>query len=527
MIKRTSLKVKNKKQNNTKTNIIITIFVFVIFLFMASGYALLNTKLTISGKGNLDIPEYKIFVSDIKAIENLNGGYQTANPTQTEDEIAMYTSLPNQNSKVVYEVNIKNTGASNAVVDAIYTSSNQEHLKYRIIGVKAQDQIKGLSNVTVRVEVMYSEDAVVTNEDLVLMVHFRFLRKTSDYSNACTLNWDGSSSSEPLSIDIYGKKYYQITNANELNWFKGQVDAGNNTINAILDNDICMNNKSFSLAESKSYKGIFDGQNRTIQDISYSRNVDLEEDYTYNSGLFINNEGTIKNVNVSSTLVDKSIARTSTGYNYLGGVVASNAGTLENVSFSGKMEVDSQAIVNCRVRQAHAYTYIGGLVANNKGIVRGSVNRASFKVSGYASYSTCDIYSRSVNIFSGGIVGLNQGYVSDSYNLAVVEANGSSRSDTRTTYIGLIGGVIGSNENKCNDVYNAGNITQSLSGTTDGSSSGMIGKNTGELKNVYFLTNTADNRIGSEISANDLINLNLNLSTAFLKSSAYPKLFWE
>lgn len=518
---------KNKKQNDAKTNIIITIFVFAIFLFMASGYALLNTKLTINGKGKLDIPEYRIFINDIKVDETFSGGYQTSSPTFTDNEIAMYTSLPNLNSKVVYEVTIKNTGTSTAVVDTIYTSSNYNNLKYRIIGVNAEDSIKGLSNVTVKIEIMYSEDATVTNENLPLMIQFRFLKKTDNYSNTCTLKWDGSSISEPLTVDIYGKTYYQITNANEFNWFKKQIDAGNNTINAILENDICMNNQSFSLASTNTYKGIFDGQNRTIRDMRYSRDVDLEKDNTYNSALFINNEGTIKNVNVSSVLVDKNIARTSTGYNYLGGIVANNTGIIENTSYSGSIEVNSQAIVNCLARQAHNYTYIGGIASVNTGIIRGSVNKSSFKVTGYVSYSTCDIYSRSVNITSGGIVGLNQGYVSDSYNQELIEVSGSTRSNTRTTYMGLIGGIIGSNEKTCNDVYNSGMVTQTLSGATDGSSSGVIGKNTGSLNHVYFLANTIDNNIGTEVNANDLANLNIELSTAFLKSASYPKLFWE
>lgn len=525
MIKKTN--IKNKKQNNTKTNIIIIIFVVVIFLFMASGYAILNTKLTINGKGELDIPEYKIFINDIKVDKTFEGGYQTSSPTFTDNEIAMYTSLPNLNSKVVYEITIKNTGASTAIVDAIYTSSNQNNLKYRIIGVKAEDSIKGLSNVTVKIEIMYSENATVTNENLPLMIQFRFLKKTNNYSNACTLNWDGSSTAEPLTVDIYGKTYYRITNANELNWFKKQIDAGNNTINAILDNDICLNNQSFSLASANAYKGIFDGQNRAIRDIRYSRDVELEKDNTYHMGLFINNAGTIKNVNVSSTLVDKNIAKTSTGYNYFGGIVVNNTGIIENTSYSGSIEVNSQAIVNCLVKQAHNYTYIGGIAATNTGIVRGSVNKASFKITGYASYITCNLYSRSVNIFSGGIVGLNQGYVSDSYNQALIEASGSTKSDTRTTYIGLVGGLIGNNEKKCDDTYNSANVIQTLSGATEGSSSGIIGKNTGELSNVYYLVNTADNHIGTEVSASDLINLNINLSTAFLKSASYPKLFWE
>ena len=171
-----TIKKKTKsKQNSTKTNIILTIGVLVILVFMASGYALLNTKLTISGQGKLDIPEYKIFISAVKVNSTSNGGYQTSTPTFTDNEVALYNTLPNGNSSVVYDVTIQNTGASDAVVDYIYVSSG-DAIKYRIIGVSPQETIKGLSNTTVQIEVLYSENASVVNESQPLMINFRFLK---------------------------------------------------------------------------------------------------------------------------------------------------------------------------------------------------------------------------------------------------------------------------------------------------------------------------------------------------------------
>lgn len=528
-----TIKKKTKsKQNSTKTNIILTIGVLVILVFMASGYALLNTKLTISGQGKLDIPEYKIFISAVKVNSTSNGGYQTSTPTFTDNEVALYNTLPNGNSSVVYDVTIQNTGASDAVVDYIYVSSG-DAIKYRIIGVSPQETIKGLSNTTVQIEVLYSENASVVNESQPLMINFRFLKKTDSYSNQCTLNWDGSSSSEPIAVDIYGKSYYQITNANELNWFKNQVDSGNTSINAILDNDICMNGHSFSMANNQAYTGTFDGQNRTIEGLSYSRDVELDSDFTYNSALFLQNAGVIKNLNVAGNIYNMSVVATSTedsysyGYNYLGGIVANNSGVIENSSYSGTITANEHAQVNCAVAQAHNYTYVGGIAANNTGIIRGCVNRATFNLTGYATYSTCDIYTREVHITSGGIAGTNAGFISDSYNQAKMDADGSMRSTTRSLYVGLIGGVAGSNEKQCQDSYNSGAISQTLSGNTEGSAFGVIGANTGTVGNVYYLSSTANNGIGTEVNASDLTNLNITLSRAFLKSANYPKLFWE
>lgn len=517
---------KQKKVNNKyKKESIIAILVFCILLFMASGYALLNTKLTINGKGKLDIPEYSIYISSIKLSSTTNDAYQSASPTYTDNEVAMYTALPNLNSTATYEVIIKNVGTSDAIVDYIYASSDNENIKYRVNGVSATDTVKGLSNVTVKIDVMYNENATSTISSSSLMFNFQFLKKTSSYSNSCTLSWDGSTSSEPTTTDIYGKTYYQITNANELNWFKGQVDGGNTGVNAILNNNICINSNSFTV--TSAYTGIFDGQNRTIEGLSFSRDTDLEDDTTYEVGLFKTNSGTIKNLNVDSSIVDNDIARTSTGTNYLGGIVVHNTGIVENTSFSGSITVNEQAIVNCLIKQAHNYTYIGGISAENTGIIRSSVNKASFDLTSYASYSVCNLYTRSANITSGGIVGINKGYISDSYNSATHTSKASTKSDNKSTATNLVGGVLGTNEKEVSDIYNSGSIVQTLSGVADSSTYGVIASNSGNISNTYYLSGTAINNIGSEVSSNDLTNLNITLSAAFIKSSTYPKLFWE
>ncbi|MGN0973559.1 MAG: hypothetical protein ACI4OT_02320 [Bacilli bacterium] len=528
-------KTKKGKIKISKTSIIISILVFVILLSMGTGYAVLSQELNLFGNSKIELPEYKIYIADVKTNNAENGAYEATTATYTDNEVGLYTILPNTNSIMTYDVTIKNIGKTDAVVDYIYSSNNNSNIKYKIVGTNATKTIKALSTLTIKVIVEMVENATSINQDSSILLNFAFIKKTSDYSNECTNSWDGTSSSEPIISNIMGNDYYQITNANEFKWFADQINSGNTGINGMLTKDICLNSQTFtSIGSSSAYTGVFDGQNRNIKELNYSRNIDgLDSDSTYNAGLFINNNGTIKNLNVEGTNSDTHSITGVTNTSNIGGIVVNNTGVIENSSYKGTITINATARVNCLVKQGHTYNYVGGIASNNSGIIRGSYNNATFNLSGSTSYGTCNLYTRSANITSGGIAGINSGYVVDSYNNANMTATGKHQSTSRSTYNGLIGGVVGSNSNICNNSYNSGNITQTLpSGGYGSSQTGVIATNSGTINNVYFLTGTINNNVGTEVNANDLINLNINIGNAFLLDSAninngYPILFWE
>lgn len=528
-------KTKKGRIKLSKTSIVVTILVFVVIVFMGIGFAYTNIELNIFGNSKLEIPEYKIYISSVTNLKSENGAYETSQQTFSDNEVGLYTTLPNDNSVMTYEITIKNVGKTDAVIDYIYPNSDNPNIKYKIVGTNATKTIKSLSIKKVKVIVETIENATVTNQNSNILINFAFVKKTSDYSNECTNNWDGTSSSEPIISNIMGNDYYQITNANEFKWFADQINSGNTGINGMLVKNICLNNQIFtSIGDSSAYTGVFDGQNRSIKGVTYSRNIGgLESDSTYNAGLFINNNGTIKNLNVEGTNSDIHSITGVTNTSYIGGIVVNNTGVIENSSYKGTITINATARVNCLIKQGHTYNYVGGIASNNSGIIRGSYNNATFDLSGSTSYGTCNLYPRSANITSGGIAGLNSGYVVDSYNNANMTANGNHTSTIRSTYNGLIGGVVGSNSNICNNSYNSGNITQTLPrGGYGDSQTGVIATNSGTINNVYFLTGTINNNVGTEVNANDLINLNINIGNAFLLDStninnSYPILFWE
>jgi hypothetical protein len=220
-----------------------------------------------------------------------------------------------------------------------------------------------------------------------------------------------------------------------------QVNGGNTTLNVMLTNDICLNNKSISpIASSSAYAGIFDGQNRTISGINFTRDDTVESsNVTYYMGLFHTNNGFIRNVNISANYSDTHMAKTRENTSYIGGVAITNNGIIENVSISGSINVNAKAHVNCSIRAARTWNYVGGIASSNVGIIRGSNNKATFTLHGSSAKATCDLYEKEVAVYAGGIASINSGYIVDSYNSANMSATGENETKKNVTNTSKVG----------------------------------------------------------------------------------------
>ena len=532
-------KLKRKLRKMPKTSIVITILVFIVLLCMTSGYALLSQKLDIFGTSKIVIPDYRIYISNVAVKSSTDGGYATNTATFTDNEVALYTTLPNLNSSVTYEITIKNIGNSNAITDYMYTASNNASVKYKIKEINSTEVVSKLSERKVLVTVEPIENATAAVGDSTVAINFAFLQENSSYSNSCTMNWDGSSSQQPVSTTILGSTYYLISNANEFKWFMDQVNGGNTTINVMLTDDICLNNMGISpIASSNAYAGIFDGQNRTISGISFTRDEEVSSgNKTSYMGLFYNNSGIIKNVNFIGSYSDVHMAKARENTSYIAGVVINNSGIIENVSFGGTINLNATAHVNCTMRQAHTWNYVGGIASTNTGIIRGSNNKATFTLVGKTTQATCNIYSRSSNIYAGGIASTNSGFIVDSYNSANITMTGSNEEKTRTENIAKIGGIVSTNNNQTKNTYTSGTITQSMDGNgTWDYVTDAIATNSGSYSNTYYLSGSIptlpSTPIGTLATATDLINLNVSIGNAFKVdnksiNNGYPILFWQ
>ena len=278
--------------------------------------------------------------------------------------------------------------------------------------------------------------------------------------------------------------YYQISTANQLYWLAEAVNSGNTKINAVLTDDIVVNNNLLAsltfdkyenvnngsqfkqwtpigASEANAYTGEFDGQNHTISGLYCNRNIN-------GNGLFGYNAGTIKNIGVIDSYFGRNLSVGAIcGYNKEFGKIINTYNT----------------------STVRGYAYVGGICGlNDGGTIENSYNAGIVK-----SYSSG---------MAGGICGNNaEGTITNSYNIGSVSGKRN------------IGGISGYNysNNKIINCYNIGTVSGSENvggvcgyiyrtkvencyntGTVSGSSSvgGICGyNNETEVKNCYYLEN--------------------------------------
>jgi hypothetical protein len=244
-------------------------------------------------------------------------------------------------------------------------------------------------------------------------------------STFCFAEWSGDASQPSSSRQVDGKTFWSITSPEELAWFKAQIEAGNDSINAILENDIIMGKDSASVgsavwtaigaSDSIVFKGVFDGNHHAIYGLKSEGSVS-------NHGMFglfgiVGGQGVIKNLDLKN--VDMNSGYSNEVYPCGGGIVAYLLnGTVDSSFVSGRMN-------------AKRTSFAGGLVGQNaRGTVSNSTNKVVITHTGeYTGY------------YVGGIVGKNGGTVSNCINYAAMSGSGVKSIGV----IGTIGGIVGYN----------------------------------------------------------------------------------
>ena len=255
----------------------------------------------------------------------------------------------------------------------------------------------------------------------------------------CFAEWSGDVSQPSSSRDVGGIIYWSITSPEELAWFKAQIEAGNDSMNAVLENDIFMGKDSASVSSvvwtpigtsaKIAFNGVFDGNHHAIYGLKSVGSVS-----TYGVfGLFgtVGGQGVVKNLNLKNVDMDSGTSNENSPY---GGSVAAylQNGTVDSCFVSGRIN-------------AGRAVFVGGLVGqNNKGTISNSTNKVVITHTGeYTGY------------YVGGIVGKNGGTVSNSINYAAMSGSGAKSIGVA----GTIGGIVGYNAGgKILECVNVGNI---------------------------------------------------------------------
>ena len=282
-------------------------------------------------------------------------------------------------------------------------------------------------------------------------------------STFCFAEWSGDASQPSSSRQVDGKTFWSITSPEELAWFKAQIEAGNDSINAILENDIFMGKDSASVGsavwtaigapDSIVFKGVFDGNHHAIYGLKSEGSVS-------NHGMFglfgiVGGQGVVKNLDLKN--IDMNSGSSNEVYPCGGGIVAYLLnGTVDSSFVSGRIN-------------ANRASFAGGLVGQNaRGTISNSTNKVVITHTGeYTGY------------YVGGIVGKNGGTVSNCINYAVMFGSGVKSIGVIGTVGGIVGYNIGGTVLEC---VNVGNIhvdmkTEMSTRNAEARAGGIVGFN--------------------------------------------------
>lgn len=521
-------------KNNT---LIYLLFIFIL-LFMTTGYASLKQTLTISGNVQMNLPEFSVVTKSLALTSVEGSGVENSTPTYSGTEGAFYFYLPTIDSKVTYTFKIRNVGATQAILDYVFSTVSNENVQCKIGGLYGGEKLVQGDYAYITVEFSYWDGITEPFTDPIsAMINLEFVPNNNGYSNECTLAWDGSTTSQPNVRNVYGIDYYEISNANEYAWYINYLNNSSNNVNAILTNNICLNSQA--LPQVDVFSGNLDGQNRTVNDyvLSINHSTNKGENYIY-GGMFKDNSGTIQNLNINGALTETSYIKPNStskpkAYDYFGGIAAINNGKIVNSTFSGSINGSYEIITNCWVVTPVQRNYIGAIAGQNKGIIQGCANKGDINV-GINSHRTACTYERETRINFGGITGSNLGYVSDSYNNAPLTIT----SDVKNGFHYLwYGGIIGDLESgRIQNSYNAGTVSHiNNASSTDEYYyiGGALGLSSGTVTNTYYLDSCGQSgSIGKAVSAGDLQTLNLKIGTYYTTdahniNNGYPILKWQ
>lgn len=299
--------------------------------------------------------------------------------------------------------------------------------------------------------------------------------------------WDGAVDSSALEKNTNSSaKTVTIKNAAQLAAFASAVNGGNSYsgYTVTLAKDIDLNgmewtpigNASRSGADIKgnSFKGTFDGNNKTIYGLKISVNAGNNEDFGI--GLFNSvSGGTIKNFtldNVNVSVSDSDAVAAVAGFSVSNSVIS---GVTVSGSVSGNDGVGG--IVGRMLKE--------GSIENCSNSATVTANGKAGGIVGSAYYTDLDKYMNiadctntapitSTTGYIGGIVGMNCGNISGCDNSGNVTGNGTS-----------VGGIVGEQQNygDVTNNTNSGNIVNKSEGFGTG---GIVGWVRYSGDNTYY-----------------------------------------
>ena len=233
-----------------------------------------------------------------------------------------------------------------------------------------------------------------------------------------------------------------------------------------------------------------------------------------------NNEGTITNCYNTGTVTGTENSGGIVGWNSGGTIInCYNTGTVtgsgigDSGGIAGANNYRSKVgtIENCyNTGTVTGNMGSGGITANNnEGTITNCYNAGTVT-------ATSNAYSTDNDAYSGGIAGNNnQGTITNCYNTGDVTGTATDDS-TSTNSSARSGGIAGDNgSGTITNCYNTGDVTATVTSNSTNDkaySGGVVGSNSGTIKNCYYLDTCvlkSTNNFGTKLTSDAMNGLNL------------------
>ncbi len=163
-----------------------TIIVFCI-IFMSIGYSALNSELTISAEAIVEVmPDIKI--TNISVLSTENGGFNTYNPTYTDDTSITGVTLPNELSKITLIIEVTNNTSDYYYLDDVTEEINNNiNIKYEILN---KDVIYFHPNSVTNIEITFSYETF-NSINQTIDLNLKYIFKKITYKNLDYITFSG------------------------------------------------------------------------------------------------------------------------------------------------------------------------------------------------------------------------------------------------------------------------------------------------------------------------------------------------
>ena len=390
------MKLKNHKFNTKFSSLkITTFFIILVVIFLTIGYSAFSDSLTISGASATVMVQRVIRITGLNTSSMVNGTTTSANEHGI-NSIRSNVTLPNNNSKITYDIQVTNFGNTNmGIIDITGLPSN---LKYTI------------SNYTLGDILCDDTDNNKCTLGSVSTIHI-----TVSYANN---GYDSSNTNYIINMDLVFHEIDYVARIGNTNYTKLQyaVDAApvNNEettivlLKSISERVTVLNGKNI-LLDFDNYTLSNDGNspvietqgtvkmtNGTITSNASQGAINVEE-----NGLFIMTGGTISaTADKQAIYIDEGGTAIISGSSYLSNR-SSNRAAVHN--FAGTLTITGGTIV------AQKFAAVVSASTTTIGANDGSVNKNAPVLQG-ATYGATIVSNTTFNFYDGTIKGKNAAF---------------------------------------------------------------------------------------------------------------------